>query len=211
MMSNPKKIIQFVFLSCLLYYITFFLSACSPIDSLKPFDSKQIMVLLNEHHTKKPTQQMIQIDLPHPESWRKIDLSWTGSGSPSMFVLSSESASDWTESIRTIMIPYADEPQLTPKKWLKAMQQHHNKHCKITTNTLQADDPNIIMFEFKMNDCDDRKAQMQIGKAFKGIDALYVVYYTVLINDINKKEINAMRNMIARAKLVENRRRRTTD
>jgi hypothetical protein len=71
------------------------LSACSPVDSLKPFDQEQATNIIKQSYTTQPAKQMISIVLPQPQHWKRLNQM------PAMLIPANETKENWTESIQT--------------------------------------------------------------------------------------------------------------
>lgn len=181
------------------------LSACSPVDSLKPFDQQQAAILLQENHTLKPARQVIAIDIPKQKPWQRIDLSLLNKGTPILLIPAGETQSNWTESIRTFITSYQDDPDISAQKIFdKKLARLKDDHCQMLDSTILHNDSSYLLYKITYGNCATLKNQTYIGKAFNGRDAVYLVYYTADNQAVSQQEISELTQSIARASLIQN-------
>lgn len=197
-MKNRRffKIVQFIYLVLNLI----FLSACSPINSVQPFDEKQAELILKNDYTTKAAQEKIEIALPNAEDWKKINV--VKNKKNIMFVPVNENSDHWTQSIRTQSIAYLDEPKITAKKMVLNEIKEAYEHCKQVKAMVIKQTPSFVTYKLDLAYCDDSPNQIQIGKAFNGSDAVYTVFYSALVEHIPSTELQQMSQTIKRAQLV---------
>lgn len=181
---------------------SFALSACSPIDSLSPFDAEQAKTLVRENLCTRPTQQMIALgNLPNPY-WKRIDLSICKQGSPIMMIPCDQTSSGWSESIRTNIYAYRNDPDMNASRFLQKQIDAGRCHCKHISPIILATSQESVFYSLSLCDCDDNHNQIQIGKIFNGRDAVYQVYYTALRSEVCNDEIARMSRVIGASQLV---------
>lgn len=179
-----------------------FLSACSPINSLKPFDRQQASVLLKSNYISLPAKQKIAINLPNSDHWKRIDLSLNGNGTPLMLVPQGQSEEYWTESIRTNIRVYRNEPDITAEKFSQQQIDRTKKDCLLMNSITLRETEKSITYLIDMAGCRHDRNQTQIVKAFNGIDGVYVVRYSSLSQKVSDQEFSQMTRVIKNAQLV---------
>lgn len=177
-------------------------TACSPVDSTKPFDQKQAAAVLCQNYVTKPARQEIEINLPHKRTWKRIDNSLNSGGTPLMLIPKNESEAYWTESIRTNIAGYVNEPDITADKYVQRLFQRTKADCKDIHAVILSNTEKSTSFLLDMSSCRHHKNQTQIGKAFNGVDAVYMVRYSALYHQVSEKEFADMTRAIKNAKLV---------
>lgn len=191
-------------LSGLRYFIaaltTVLLSACSAVDSMKPFDQQQAANLLHENRTAHPTQQMIKLSLPDQSHWKKIDISYGTIGTPVMLVPNHENRDHWTQSFRTKIRAFTDDSDATAIKLAQHEIALSKKQCNSANATILLQTKQSVVYEIKRSHCGNTPDQTLIGKAFNGHDAIYVVYYTQ--DNTVSANFNAYARVVESAKLV---------
>lgn len=180
------------------------LSACSPVDSLKPFDHEQAAHILRQNFTAKPTRETIVIHIPNKKHWQRIDVSYKTVGTPIMLVPCDENMNNWHESIRTSLANYATNPTTTPEKFVADRIKHAKAHCEITNATILKSSPQSVTYKLTLQQCDNEPDQLQLGKAIKGADAVYHVYYSVLASSTAETELRNHAGIIESARLINN-------
>jgi hypothetical protein len=181
---------------------TMILSACSPVDSVRVFDNEQAARVLQQHYTARPTRQRIAINSSSMRGWQRIDLSFGTVGSPIMLVPPHQTFSDWTQNIRTQIRAYYHFPDITAKQFVAEQIQQAKQRCAIVDAEILQQSSSYYLYQLNMAQCRNEKNRFLIGKAFNGIDAVYVVYYTAKTDDVTKPEIQKMSRVIMSAKLV---------
>lgn len=185
-----------------LFALPLTLSACSQVNSLEPFDNKQAAYVLQQNDTSTPTEQMIKLDLPHNNQWKKIDLSYQNKGAPVILVPTQQNENNWTESIRTKINAYINTPGITAKQVVQADLNQARANCQEATGKILQETNNAIVYQLNFSNCKNEKNQTQIGKAFNGKDAVYVVRYTALSCRVVPADFGAMSQTIKSAQLV---------
>lgn len=180
------------------------LSACSPIDSLKPFDQKQAAKLFEENYTPKPAQQMIKLNLPQKRAWKKIDLSAIKKGSPVMLIPVNENAEKWNESISTKISAYTADPDMSASKFAGAEINRAAQNCKQIGSKFLATNTQSVVYRLDLIGCKYGNDRVEISKAFNGNDAVYAVRYIALNGRVDANEISKMSHVIETAQLIRN-------
>lgn len=178
------------------------LSACSPVDSLKPFDQEQAVKVIRQNMTSKPAQQRISLNLPHAKNWKRIDLSQANKGAPVMLVPIDETESNWKESIRTKIRPYATNPNMNANKLLQSIVNEYKENCTEASANIISQNDLYLTYRLNIENCVQEKNQIQVGKVFNGTDAVYLVNYTGLQGQIPVNQFKKMSSVIASAQLV---------
>lgn len=195
-----KKII----LTCALAII---LSACSPVDSMRPFDNQQAANLLKQHLNVVPTKQMIALNLPNKHHWQRFDVSYGTVGTPIMLIPTTENPQNWTESFRTRISDDNTHPGVTPLQFAQQQINDAKAHCVYANGDIVQENKEYAIYQLNMSDCQEEKNLMQIGKAIKGIDAVYLVDYSATAN-ISKSHFEQMARAVRSATLVSNVKRK---
>ncbi len=184
---------------------TFFLLGCSPVDSLKPFDQTQAARVLQQHYTPIPTQQAIIFTLPQKDRWKKIDLSINGSDAPIMLTPINENETNWTESIRTYIIGYHNVPYATPLSLIQKQIENVKSDCTVKNVIIDTQNAQHAFYQMQLCNCVDEQDQIQFGKALRGNDAVYMIYYSAVIDKVSSSEIEKMKQAVKSAILVDRR------
>src|SRR3990167_3512622 len=121
-------------LNRLLYFFTLLslltlTSACSPIDSLRPFDQTEAAKVLQSNYISRPAKYQISLFLPEKNGWQKINLSLSKLGTPIMLIPKNETSYNWTQSLRTKISGYRNQPDLTLDKFIKQQIDEVNEQC----------------------------------------------------------------------------------
>ena len=182
--------------------IFLFLSACSAVDSTKTFDQQQAAALIHEGRTTYPTKQMIKLSLPNQADWKKMDVSYGTIGSPAMLVPNDESMQHWTQSVRTKIKAYREDPDLTADNFVQSEITRAKNDCSQVRTDYLALSTNTVTYQLSLSGCRNQQNQIQIGKAFAGSDAIYVVYYSAVNGQVSDNEIRKLASAINSAKLV---------
>ena len=180
----------------------FLLTACSQVNSVTPFDNEQAAKVLQQNYTSQPTEQMVKLNLPNKNNWQKIDLSYENKGAPVILIPTNENVNNWSQSVRTKISAYINSPYITAKQVVQNDLNNARNHCQQATGNIIEESKNAIVYRLDFANCYDEKNQMQIGKAFNGKDAVYLVRYTALANQISSADIHAMSHAIQQAQLV---------
>ena len=179
------------------------LTACSQVDSLQAFDHRQAAYMMHEHLNSTPTKQMIALSLPNKQHWQRIDLSYGTVGSPLMLIPSNESLPHWTESIRTYIRDYGNHPDMNFENFTEQQASEAKKFCTHVSGRVLQQTAEYATYQLDLSDCLNEPNQTRFGKAMKGTDAMYAVYYSAATNVVSSEEIAKMSRVIARARLVK--------
>ncbi len=180
------------------------LSNCSQVDSTKVFDQEQAAYLLNQGSKSYPTKQLVKLSLANKQAWKKIDMSYGTVGSPFMLIPLDATRDSWQQSIRTKISPYAANPDMTADKYVETIIANAKKACqRVSTDHLELNGTTVL-YQLSLFHCGDENiTEVQIGKAFKGVDAVYVVYYTAK-SGTSEQQIRQTANTINKATLMKN-------
>jgi len=160
------------------YFSFVLLSACSPVDSLHPFDQQQAALLLKENSNFYPAQQLISLPLPHRSNWQRIDVSYGTVGTPIMLVPINENERHWTQSIRTQIRSYERYPAVTANHFFYDEMNYERDYCSYVEGNIIEQHKAYDLFSLSLGGCSNQPNQQQYGKIFNGQDAVYVVYYS---------------------------------
>lgn len=178
------------------------LTACSPINSLQPFDQQQAELLLKNDSTIQPAEQKIEINLPQKETWQKTNM--VKDKRNLMFIPANESEQHWTQSIRSEAISYSDEPKMTAKRMVLNEMKYASEHCKVNA-VLTKQTTTFITYKLDLRNCDNQADQIQIGKAFNGSDGVYLIYYTAISGEAASSQLEEMSVAVKSAELRNER------
>jgi len=178
------------------------MSACSPINSLQPFDQEQAALILKNDYVIQPAQEKIEITLPQEQDWKKVNLA--ESKRNIMLIPNNADVNHWDQSIRTQIIAYFDEPKITAKKMVLSEMKYAHEHCNQVKAMLIKQTKKFIIYKLDIANCPNQANQIQIGKTFNGIDAVYTLYYTALTDKVPITQLKQMSHMIKTAQLVRN-------
>lgn len=180
------------------------LTACSSVDSVQVFNQQQAAILLSHDHTMQPTRQMIKLPLANKHDWKKIDISYGTIGTPVMLIPTNETRDDWTQSYRTQIRGYRHSPGINAKKMAQQIMADAKQQCTQAAGEVIIDHPSFTEYKLKLSGCHEEQDQIQVGKAFNGSDAVYVVYYSAKTGRASNAEINKNAHAIRYAKLLKN-------
>lgn len=180
------------------------LSNCSQVDSTKVFDQEQAAYLLNQGSKSYPTKQLVKLSLANKSAWKKIDMSYGTVGSPFMLIPLEATRDHWQQSIRTKISPFAANPDMTADKYVETIIANAKKACeRVSTDHLELNNKQVL-YQLSLFHCGEENiTEVQIGKAFTGVDAVYVVYYTAK-SGITDQQIRQTANTINKAVLMKN-------
>lgn len=187
----------------LLLLIIEMLSACSPINSMQPFDHQQAAILLQQFETSRPSKQSITIELPKTQKWKKVDLSLNHKGAPILLIPEEDSPFHWHESIQTKIISYQNDPTVTAKSLFLKQETLLQAYCQIAHTSLREENAVAVYFESRATHCENSTDLFIAGKIFNGEDGVYMVYYSARYLPTDK-QITLMTHVIASAELVAN-------
>lgn len=185
-------------------FIVTFMTACSPVNSVEPFDQKQAETLLREHYTSARSEQMVALVLPQKNRWKKVDLSLEQKGAPVMLVPRYENTEHWSESIRTFILSNQNRPDATPKMAGQKQIENSRSTCQACYGGLINASDNSALYELHLSHCDDHQQEIQYGKTIKGKDAIYTVYYSADPAVISPNQLRRMQHAIQSAYLIDN-------
>lgn len=174
------------------------LSACAAVDSVQVFDKKQAANMLKNKYVKIPAKQMIKLALPREQAWKTVKRN------SSIILLRhpEETTSCWTETIQGQASAYARERSMTAAKFIETAFEDASSHCQKTCGQIITKNPLYITYKLTLSNCNKEKNQTQIGKAFNGIDAVYLVRYAAISGKVSEMQVNKMTRSIMTAKLV---------
>ncbi|RDI42448.1 hypothetical protein [Aquicella lusitana] len=178
------------------------LSACSPIDSLKPFDQQQAAILMQQRGAATPSKQMVSLSLPQKEAWKKTRFTPDETSALVVLVPKQQTPADFSESIQARVLPYEYTPDVTAKKYVDAEIAYARKNCRQTEASLLRDTAQEVIYRMKMIQCHNSQDQWQIGKVFNGVDGVYSVRYVGDAGSISEKHFMQMAQVISTATLV---------
>lgn len=164
--------ILFFWISLLLS--SFVLSACSPVDSVRPFDAEQAENLLREHIQIYPANQHIYLSLPPQEKWQRLQ---NNEAHEVLLVPKMPHSPELHESLKAKAISYKMAPHLTAKKLILSETTQEKDICQIGNINMLHESSHSITYERHFTHCTNGKERWQIGKAFNGKDAVYWVSY----------------------------------
>lgn len=176
-------------------------TACSPVDSVRPFNQEQAAFLLKENHTFKPSQQLISMTIPHKQAWQRIDVSYQTVGTPIMYVPLTESKNHWTESIRTQIRSYERYPHINATNYFYEEMDLERQYCTYVEGKIILRNANYDLYQLTLANCSNKPDQHHFGKIFNGKDAVYAVYYSWLPMVTH---IDEMKQAIVDARLIDN-------
>ncbi len=187
---------------CFLLAATTFLSACSPINSLEPFNDKQAARLIQENNTALPARQMISIKLPHEQKWRKVIIPQVV-GNVAMMFRAGENSEHWRENIKTMMVSQRKEPTITAEKLVRMEFANAAQNCQQTRPEIISQTSEDVVFQLEMDACRDQPDMKEFGKVFNGIDGVYVVWYSAVTAHVSQAQFSRMSQIIAAAQLLK--------
>lgn len=182
-----------------------FLTACSSVDSLHPFDNEQAAKLLQQHMNTVPTKEKIALPLPNKRSWQKIDLSEGTLGTPLMLIPADETRENWTRSFQTRISGYMRHPNITVDQFAQQQINEAKEYCHSASGHIIHLSKDDCTYQLEISGCPYDKDQIQFGKAMKGSDAIYLVYFTATPAGVSNAEFEKMSGVINRARLVPRR------
>lgn len=180
------------------------LTACSKINSVEPFDHKQVIILLQQHYTSQPAQQRIAITLPPHSLWKTVNKTQGLSRSPLMLVPQNENEINWTQAIQTKISGHKNTPHLTPKSFVQEEINALRRACSQIKILSFIETSTYVFYALDKERCKNSTVEKQAAKAFKGKDAVYFVSYSAKKDHVSVKEINKMSRAIETAMLVNN-------
>lgn len=181
----------------------FSLMACSPVNSIHPFDDEEAAILIKSNMVAKPTQQMVVLQFPRGEHWKKLP-DPLGTGSMVVLFPQNENPAAWNEKIQTKISGFIYKPNLTVKTFAQMEMDQAEKNCFHVNDAIITQTPQSMFYRVDVSDCENNKNQTQFGKIFKGIDAIYLVRYSAIMGKVSKTQMMAMSQTIKNAELVKN-------
>ena len=188
----------------MLMFISTFIIACSPVDSLSVFDDKQVDALLHEHSTSKPANEMVKLDLPNKNAWEKVDLSSDQRGAPVALIPLNETIENWTQKISTQSVAILSVTSPSAHRIAMRDIDSAKQNCERVNARVLTDTNKFIVYRLEMGGCFRKVDQVQVVKAFNGSDAVYIVRYSVRGELVNAGQVEKMSRVIANAQLVRN-------
>lgn len=178
------------------------LSACSSIDSMRPFDAEQARILIESSFTSKPAQQRIILDLPRNQTWKKVS-STTDRTLPVVRLIPADSnLSQWQESIQTNIQSYLTHHGLSAASYAQDDINFYRGLCHVSSGIVK-ESKWAVTYQLKLSACKNMPAQIQVVKAFNGSDAVYVVRYVALAG-VSATQIKKMSETISSATMQNN-------
>src|SRR3990167_4617667 len=110
-----------------IFFLIALLAACSPINSLQPFDQQQAETILKNDYTTQPGAQKIELSLSQA-NWE--DYHPNKDKRNLMLFPRGESEAQWTQSVQTEVVAYLDEPKITAKKMALNKMKYAYDHCR---------------------------------------------------------------------------------
>lgn len=182
------------------------LSACSPVNSLKPFDQQQAALVLQQNYNPQPAKERIKLALPKNKPWQRIDLSLGTLGTPIMLVPPGQTDHHWNESFISEIRPYLFHPNITAEKYMRERIESVKNDCSQVNIQTSEYTKQTATFTLQLLGCHYLPDQTQVTKAFTGIDAVYVVRYAALTNTVKPSTMITMTQVIKTATLVRDQR-----
>jgi hypothetical protein len=177
------------------------LSACTTLDSVKPFDQQQAATLLHQGRTTQPTQQRIKLSLPNKQQWQRVDMSLGTVGTPIMLIPKQETPDNWNESIRTKIAAYVNDKETTAYKFAREDISLAKAACQQANGDILSVTDQHVIYRIDMSRCSNERDQIQIGNAFNGKDAVYAVYYSAIPSQVSATRIKQLTHVIETAQL----------
>ncbi|HVE44473.1 MAG TPA: hypothetical protein VNC84_04995 [Gammaproteobacteria bacterium] len=177
--------------------LTLLLTSCSPVDSVRPFDRQQAALLIKQNTHFVPTREWISIQLPQPSHWQRINQSFGTTNSPIMYIPRGENRDNPTESVQTDLSAYIYYPHITAKILMEKRAAHSKQACQTVTLNILQETATHLTYRLMSEHCMKRDDTVEIGKAFNGADAVYVVYYTANSHSVSTARIRQMTSTIA--------------
>ena len=179
------------------------LSSCSSVNSVAPLDQQQIANLLDENSVSFHAKEKIAFDLPQPSYWQKLDLSSNHRGTPVAYIPRHENLGNWSERINTYIGSYALQPNLTLAQTIQMIAKRASNHCEHADTETFDETKSSMMYRINMTNCEQHENQVEIGKAMKGTDAIYILRYTAVMSRVSSKRVDEMHAVIQNAKLAK--------
>jgi hypothetical protein len=177
----------------LLFWLHTLLLGCSPINSLQVFDDCQAYILVTNSSTLKPAREMVILRLPSREQWRKIIKPANLPDVQTLLVRGNENNIFWHESIQTKAKSHYNYP-MTLNAFVKDEISLAALTCRGQGKIL-AQTSSYIVYKLE---CDRR---IEIGKAWNGIDAFYLLKYVIYQKVISQVDIEKISRVIEGAEL----------
>lgn len=188
--------------SAIILMLCNFFTACSPINSVQPFDASQAEALLDQGSLPRPAKQMVALNLPRQQAWQKTNEFNDRLSSPVMLIPVNQSVVSWQESVKTRSRFYGTN--FTTKNVLQNQIADTKTHCQVVQEKILTHTAQAMTYRLTNQQCDNQNAMIQVGKIFNGADAMYLIYYSANPDQVTPKQIALMTQVIANARLVEN-------
>lgn len=160
---------------CLFLFLwTALLTGCAAVNSVSVFNDKQARIVAMAV-LEKPARQQISIMVP--KRFSMIDIHAMKIGTTSILIPKSQSLYHWQESFQTTIKSYQRYKNFSPKRYLAHYLKQLRKQCKAVQVEILLEKERYILYSFKVQHCKALSDLIQIGKLFKGDDAIYGVMY----------------------------------
>src|SRR3990167_477459 len=175
-------------------------------QSLHNISQQQQMNSLQQYGLIKPAKQTIAMQLPvGMKYWKIADQSITSKGIVIKTIPNEASSlADTNETIRTEIIPYANDPGLTARKLAEQAITGAKKYCQQIDGNIVNQNTQSVIYTLTAKKCTNGPDQIQTTKIFNGIDAIYFTRYTAKIGFVSSAKLNAMSRVIRASRLIAN-------
>lgn len=177
------------------------ISACSPVNSLQPFDDAQADKLVQENYVKIPARHMISIVLPPDQKWKKIIMPMENGGMV-MMIPAGENETQPSQSIKTMLVSKRAHPAMTAEKLVQLEFERAGNDCKQIGPEIIEKSSQFISYRLDKTGCHEQPEMKEIGKAFNGGDGVYVVWYSAMKNKVSGRQFSLISRVISAAQLV---------
>ncbi len=179
-----RIVISFIFI--------LFLSACSSVNSVAPFNHEQADKLIKQHDKQIPAKERVQITLPH--AFKQVK-----ENSHYFFIPSNESINNWHEQLHTSTIAYQHYANQSKESMMRERIEALKEHCKVDDQIIEKTSSTLT---YEATICCENKREQMIVKLFQGVDAVYILSYRA--RNVNEREFKQMRLAIKTSSLVIN-------
>ncbi len=136
--------------------------------------------------------------------WHIIDSSATSDGTSYEFAPIGQSASNWRQMIRTMLLPYSSNSSITMRKLMQAQIDDANKSCRDVASHVLEQSSTTLAYTLNVDQCSNGERQMQIGKSFKGKEGIHNVMYSAVVGKVTQSEYQRALHLIESARLGSN-------
>jgi hypothetical protein len=183
-------------LRSLFLLVMMLLTGCAKINSLAPFDAQQARLLLNADAQTTRTRQGIVFSLP-ATGWEKVTAQ--GQNTTQLrFVRRSGFA-----AIKTTLFSASQFPLLSMQDVISARFAAARTACRGATLEKLVQQVRFIVYRINYEACAATADHVEIGKVFRGEEAIYLIYYSALLGETTLTERDRMQRVIARSELVQ--------